>query len=58
MWSRDKRSALNRIEQELERRDIYQGSAYGDTKTEKNTHVDLRMYNGHMARPSVRDDLP
>jgi radical SAM superfamily enzyme len=28
MWSQDKRSALNRIEQELERRDIYQGSVY------------------------------
>ena len=28
MWSQDKRAALNRIEQELERRDVYQGSAY------------------------------
>lgn len=28
MWSQDKRAALNRIEQELENRDIYQGSAY------------------------------
>jgi radical SAM protein (TIGR01212 family) len=28
MWSLDKRSALNRIEQELEHRNIYQGSAY------------------------------
>lgn len=28
MWSQDKRTALNRIEQELERRDIQQGSAY------------------------------
>ncbi len=28
MWSQDKRAALNRIEQELEYRDIYQGSAY------------------------------
>ena len=28
LWSQDKRAALNRIEQELERRDIHQGSAY------------------------------
>lgn len=28
LWSQDKRAALNRIEQELECRDIYQGSAY------------------------------
>ncbi len=32
MWSQDKRAALNRIEQELESRDIYQGSAYTPTK--------------------------
>ncbi|WP_089934752.1 TIGR01212 family radical SAM protein [Candidatus Entotheonella palauensis] len=31
MWSQDKRAALNRIEQELERRDIHQGSAYTGT---------------------------
>ena len=30
MWSQDKRAALNRIEQELERRDIHQGSAYAE----------------------------
>lgn len=28
MWSQNKRAALNRIEQELECRDIYQGNAY------------------------------
>jgi radical SAM protein (TIGR01212 family) len=28
LWSQDKRAALNRIEEELERRDIHQGSAY------------------------------
>ncbi len=28
LWSQDKRTALNRIEQELERRNIYQGSLY------------------------------